>query len=299
MDVAIVGSGYTGSRLARACRERGADVLAMTRAPKRQAALGSLGVRCLPLDLDSPGAGRDIQTSGLQGRAIFYMVPPPEDGTSDPRIARFLSALSGIGPSPHCLVYLSTTAVYGDCGGRLVDESAPTRPASDRGRRRLDAERQVLAWGDAGTVPVRILRVPGIYGPERLPLARLAAGATVVSDDPEPRPGNRIHVDDLVGACLAASRYRGTHRIFNVGDGNHASMGEYFRRVAKLAGLPAPQESDLETLLARSSPMMQSFLRESRRLDVGLMRSELGYRPRFEDLDAGIDASLAERAATG
>jgi nucleoside-diphosphate-sugar epimerase len=299
MDVAIVGSGYTGSRLARACRERGADVLAMTRAPKRQAALESLGIRCQPLDLDSPGAGRDIQASTIQGRAVFYMVPPPDDGTADPRMARFLSALSGIGPSPDCLVYLSTTAVYGDCGGRLVDESAPARPDSDRGRRRLDAERQVLAWGDAGTVPVRILRVPGIYGPDRLPLARLAAGATVVADDPEPRPGNRIHVDDLVGACLAASRYRGPHRVFNVGDGNHASMGEYFRRVAALAGLPAPQESDLETLLARSSPMMQSFLRESRRLDVGLMRSELGYRPRFEDLDEGINASLAERGAGG
>ncbi|MGB5623660.1 MAG: SDR family NAD(P)-dependent oxidoreductase, partial [Gammaproteobacteria bacterium] len=93
--------------------------------------------------------------------------------------------------------------------------------------------------------------------------------------------------------------YQGAHRVFNVGDGNHASMGEYFRRVAAIAGLPAPEELEMETLLARSSPMMRSFLQESRRLDSGLMRSELGYRPLFQDLDQGIEASLREDAAGG
>ena len=299
MDVAIIGAGYTGSRLARASRQQGADVLAMTRAPKRQADLKTLGVRCLPLDLDAAGAARDIQTSGIGGRAIFYMVPPPEEGQGDPRIANFLAALSSVTPSPACLVYLSTSAVYGDCGGRLVDESSPPRPASDRGRRRLDAERQVLAWGASRDTPVRVLRVPGIYGPGRLPLARLAAGAAVASDEPGPRPGNRIHVDDLVGACLAASVYRGPHQVFNVGDGNHASMGEYFRRVADLADLPQPEQVDFQTLLARASPMMRSFLEESRRLDTRLMRSELAYLPRYQDLDEGIRASLAESTEAG
>lgn len=299
MDVAIVGAGYTGSRLARVSRKRGADVLAMTRAPQRRADLETQGIRCLPLDLDNTGAAGVIQTAGIGGRAIFYMVPPPEDGRGDPRIAVFLAALSAVAPSPSCLVYLSTSAVYGDCGGRRVDESAPPRPSSDRGRRRLDAERQVLAWGSDRDVPVRVLRVPGIYGPGRLPLARLAAGTAVASDEPRPRPGNRIHVDDLVGACLAAAVYGGSHRIFNVGDGDHASMGEYFRRVADLADLPRPEKVDFETLLARASPMMRGFLQESRRLDTGLMRSELGYLPRYQDLDEGIRASLAESAADG
>ncbi|MGD8977561.1 MAG: NAD-dependent epimerase/dehydratase family protein [Gammaproteobacteria bacterium] len=299
MDVAIAGAGYTGSRLACASRQRGADVLAMTRAPERHHDLKTRGVRSLPLDLDAAGAAQVIQTAGIGGRAIFYMVPPPDDGQDDPRIGSFLAALSSVTPSPSCLVYLSTSAVYGDCGGRLVDESAPPRPASDRGRRRLDAERQVLAWGASRDIPVRVLRVPGIYGPGRLPLERLAAGAAVASEEPVPRPGNRIHVDDLVGACLAASVYRGPHQVFNVGDGNHASMGEYFRRVAALADLPQPEQVDFETLLARASPMMRSFLQESRRLDTRLMRSELAYLPRYQDLDEGIRASLAESAAAG
>ena len=299
MNVAIVGAGYTGTRLARVCLREGTDVIAMTRAPQRQAELTTLGARCVSLDLDSDRAAAALAATGIQGRNVFYMVPPADGGSRDSRIGRFLAALSNLSSAPACLVYLSTTAVYGDCGGERVDETSPARPASDRGRRRLDAEHQVLDWGAAEGVAVRVLRVPGIYGPGRLPLARLAAGASVARDEPSPRPGNRIHVDDLVGVCLAASAYQGAHRVFNVGDGNHASMGEYFRRVAAIAGLPAPEELDMETLLDRSSPMMRSFLQESRRLDTGLMLSELGYRPRYEDLDRGIEASLREDTDSG
>ena len=294
MNLAIVGAGYTGTRLARVCLREGANVIAMTRASQRQAELTALGARCVSLDLDSDGPR--AAASGIAGRDVFYMVPPADVGDGDPRMGRFLAALSA---EPSCLVYLSTTAVYGDSGGERVDESSPTRPTSDRGRRRLDAERLALDWGSAHGVPVRVLRVPGIYGPGRLPLARLAAGASVARDEPSPRPGNRIHVDDLVGVCLAASAYQSAHRVFNVGDGNHASMGEYFRRVAAIAGLPAPEELDMEALLARSSPMMRSFLQESRRLDTGLMRSELGYKPLYQDLDQGIEASLREDAEGG
>ena len=288
MKVAIAGAGYTGARLAKLCRQQGLDVLAMTRSPAQQAKLAAAGVSCELLDLDA------VPALALSGWSVVYMVPPPDSGVTDPRMARFLVALSAHGDPPDKLVYLSTSAVYGDCHGRSTDESMPTRPASDRGRRRLDAEQQVLSWGRTHDIPVCVLRVPGIYGPGRLPLARLAAGAAVARDNGNPRPGNRIHVDDLCGACLAALTYTGIHRVFNVGDGNHASMGEYFRRVAAIAGLPAPDEQDMETLLARSSPMMRGFLQESRRLDTTLMVEELCFQPRYRDLDAGIHASLDE-----
>ncbi len=296
MKVAIAGAGYTGVRLAQLCRQQGLDVFAMTRSPGQQAKLAALGVSCELLDLDAVPAPA-LPVAELAGRSVVYMVPPPDSGSTDLRMARFLAALSALaaqsGP-PDKLVYLSTSAVYGDCHGRSADETTPTRPASDRGRRRLDAEQQVLTWGQTHDVPVCILRVPGIYGPGRLPLARLAAGATVARDNGNPRPGNRIHVDDLCGACLAALTYTGDHQVFNVGDGNHASMGEYFRRVAALAGLPAPDEQDMETLLERSSPMMRGFLQESRRLDTTLMVEELDFQPRYRSLDAGILASLGE-----
>ena len=293
MKVAIVGAGYTGARLAQICRQQGLPVFALTRSPGQQTRLMAAGVSSELLDLDA-GPVPPTCAARLAGCSVVYMVPPPDSGVADPRMAAFLRALSAQSTRPARLVYLSTSAVYGDCYGQTADETTPTRPASDRGRRRLDAEQELMRWGRSHDIPVCILRVPGIYGPGRLPLARLAAGATVARDDGKPRPGNRIHVDDLCGACLAALSYTGTHQVFNVGDGNHASMGEYFRRVASIAGLPAPEEQDMETLLARSSPMMRGFLQESRRLDTTLMREQLGFEPRYRDLDAGIIASFAE-----
>ena len=105
-------------------------------------------------------------------------------------------------------------------------------------------------------------------------------------------PGNRIHVDDLAGACLAAADYAGPLRVFNVGDGDHASTTEYFRAVARAAGLPAPPELPLEELLQQVSPAMRSFLVESRRVDTRRMRTELGFAPRYGSLEAGVQASL-------
>ena len=207
-------------------------------------------------------------------------------------MARFLRALTG---RPDVVVYLSTSGVYGDHGGAGVNEETPAAPASDRSRRRLDAENRLRRWGAGAGVPVRILRVPGIYGPGRLPLERLRRGEPFLAPDPA-RPGNRIHVDDLVGACLAACDYRGEKEVFNVGDGDPTDTGTFNRLLAREAGLAPPPTRTLEEMLAAASPMGREFLSESRRLDVRRMREVLGYVPRYPDAVTGIRACLAETA---
>jgi nucleoside-diphosphate-sugar epimerase len=290
MKITIVGCGYTGGRLARRLRADGHDVLALVRSRPSLDALRADGIPSLAVDLDEATGDHTLAQEAVAERRVIYMVPPPASGDTDPRVRRFLEELAN---SPRCIVYLSSSAVYGDRQGARVDESTDPAPATARARCRLDAETLLLRWGEARGTPVRVLRVPGIYGPDRLPLERLAGGAYVPADS-ESGPGNRIHVDDLVGACIAAAVYEGPHRLFNVGDGDHASMSEYFRRVAVLAGLPPPREIPLARLLDRVSPMMRSFLSESRRLDTQRMRRELLYIPRYADLDAGIAASLRE-----
>ncbi len=285
----IVGCGYTGLRLARLCRAVGMAVLGIVRSDAARSALEAEGIRAEILDLDHPVEPRP-DTTGPQ----VYMVPPPASGDSDPRMGAWLASLAS---PPSCIVYLSTTAVYGDRQGTVVNEDSEPRPESDRGRRRLDAERQILAYGARTRTRVRILRVPGIYGPGRLPLDRIARGNPVPAPD-QTGPGNRIHVDDLAAACLAAVGYQGSLQVFNVGDGEYASMGEYFLRVARLAGLQAPAQLPLAELLEKVSPAMRSFLVESRRVDVSRMRDELGFSPRYTDLDEGIRASLAEEQAS-
>jgi nucleoside-diphosphate-sugar epimerase len=286
--ITIIGCGYTGSRLAKMCRESQQDVHAIVRSEAARKALEAEGFRTSLVDLDS-----SFEPLLLSGGFHVYMVPPPSSGDTDPRILRWLDSLDS---PPKGIVYLSTTAVYGDRGGATVSEDTEPAPSSDRGRRRLAAETSVRQYAARHGVYARILRVPGIYGPDRLPLARISERQPI----PKPGdtgPGNRIHVDDLAAVCLAAIRYRGALEVFNVGDGEHASMGDYFLRVARIAGLENPPQLPLDELLRNVSPAMRSFLTESRRVDVSRMEHELGFVPRYRDLDEGIAASLGERRA--
>ncbi len=286
--ITVVGCGYTGRRLLEICRASGRDFLGLVRSEDSLAGLRDAGAAAAILDLDAPGG--QLPHKWTEGRAVVYMAPPPDSGEFDTRMRSFLDRIAA---PPAALVYLSTTAVYGDTGGAPVDERSPPAPQADRGRRRLDAERSALAWGEFNGVPVRVLRVPGIYGPGRLPLERIRQGAPVVRAE-DAGPGNRIHVDDLAAVSLAAADYRGPERIFNVGDGSHASMSAYFRAVARAAGLPDPPELPLNELLERVTPAMRAYLTQHRRVDTGRMRQVLAFRPCYEDLDAGVAASLAE-----
>ena len=288
--VTIVGCGYVGVRLARLCLQSGLDVHAVVRSESARRALEAKGIRASVQDLDEPFEPC-LASNGL----YVYMVPPPSSGDTDPRMAAWLRSLAA---PPRCIVYLSTTAVYGDRGGSVVTEASEPRPSSDRGRRRLDAENRVRRFGATRGTRVRILRVPGIYGPGRLPLARIAAGEPVPAPS-ETGPGNRIHVEDLAAVCLAALRYDGASEVFNVGDGVYASMGEYFLRVARIAGLEPPPQLSLSDLLERVSPAMRGFLTESRLVDVSRMRDELDFSPRYSDLDKGIAASLSDKDQPG
>ena len=137
-----------------------------------------------------------------------------------------------------------------------------------------------------------ILRVPGIYGPGRLPLERLRRGEPAIHPR-EAMPGNRIHVEDLATACLAAARaVRADRRIFNVTDGTDDSPTSYLLRVARIGNLPQPPLISRAEARARCSDSSWSFLGESRRIDNRRMREELGVTLAYHDLDAGIRASL-------
>lgn len=288
--VTIVGCGYVGKRLAGQLKRDGRDVLGLVRTQPSAQALEAGGIAAAVVDLDRPPG-----SSPTRDGHFVYMVPPPPSGNTDPRIRAWLE---GLHTAPGKIVYLSSTAVYGNQHGAIVTEQSETRPSSGRGLRRLDAEQALREYGARSGTAVRILRVPGIYGPGRLPLERISTGQPV----PAPAttgPGNRIHADDVAGACLAALDYAGPVEIFNIGDGEHASMGEYFLRVARLAGLPPPPQLPLGDLLPRVSPAMREFLTDSRQVDVSLMLDELGYRPAYADLDAGIAASLSEAPGSG
>jgi nucleoside-diphosphate-sugar epimerase len=289
--VLIVGCGYIGRRVAALLRARGQAVIGMVRTSASAARLRSLGIEALCVDLDA-GAPRIPVSKGFGG--ICYFAPPPSGGAHDTRLRGFLAALAQ-GSSPRRVVYISTSAVYGDCRGAWITEEQPLRPATDRGVRRLDAEQQLQEWAARHGVEWVILRVPGIYGPGRLPLERLRKGLPVLREADAPFT-NRIHADDLAAICVAALDTAYHNTVYNAGDGNPSNMTDYFFRVADAAGLPRPPLVTREEARQVLSEGMLSFLQDSRRMDNGKLLRELGITLQYPDLDAGLRACFAQRS---
>lgn len=284
--VVIVGCGYVGKRLGLALKSR-CDVLGIVSSAASLASLQALGLRGQLVNLDtgvlpSPGWADDA--------AVFYLVPPATDSESDVRLARLLG---GLRSRPQAFIYMSTTGVYGDADGGEVTEQTPVNPQTARARRRVTAEDMVRVWCTEREVRRVVLRVPGIYGPGRLPLARLASGEPAVRVD-EAGIGNRIHVDDLVAACIAALDGRDARGIYNVTDGSPMNSTEFLLRVARLAGLPEPPQISMDEAQLVLSPSRLSFLNESRQVSNRRMLEDLQVRLRYADVDAGIRHSLDE-----
>jgi nucleoside-diphosphate-sugar epimerase len=285
-SVSIVGCGYTGLRLAGRWRARGAQVRGFATRAASLAAIAASGAAPVALDLD---AELGVDLADLAGEFVYYAVPPAPAGDADVRLERFLAALAG---APARFIYLSTTGVYGDHGGQPVDEETAPAPATARARRRLAAETSLRLWAERRGVSWCILRVPGIYGPGRMPLERLRNREPAITPA-EATPSNRIHVEDLVTACVAAAASERAHRrIVNVTDGSDDSLTAYLQRVARIAQLPEPPLISRAEAQRSFSPMSWSFLAESRRVGNRRLREELGVTLEFADLDAGIRASL-------
>jgi len=261
----IIGCGDIGGRIVARLAAR-FRIVALTSSPERVPLLRAAGVVPIVGNLDRR---RSLARLAGFGSRVIHLAPPPEtDGRSDPRTRALLAALRG---RPRRLVYVSTTGVYGDRAGGRVDETTPAAPANDRAWRRLDAERAVRAAHGS------VVRAPGIYAHDRLPLARLRSGAPALADDDDVF-SNHIHADDLARACIAALYRGGRGRVYNAVDRSQLKMGEYFDLVADRCGLPRPPRLPRAQLRAAVSPMMYSFMSESRRIIGERIERELHLR---------------------
>jgi len=232
----------------------------------------------LVADLDDPASLKRLPR--VDG--VFHFAPPPNAGTSDPRTAHLLHALGR--RRPGALVYISTSGVYGDCAGEWVAETRPVAPASGRAVRRVDAERRLRLWGETQRVQVTILRAPGIYAADRLPLERIKRGtpALIAEDDSYT---NHIHADDLARLAWAALfRGRG-QRIYHAVDARPLKMGDWFDSCADAFGLPRPPRIDRGEAEKVLSEALLSFLRESRQLSNARTARELRLKYRYPTSD--------------
>ncbi|HRV79553.1 MAG TPA: NAD(P)H-binding protein [Thauera sp.] len=289
--ILIVGSGDVARR-ALPWLLRRFRVFALVRQPEAAVELRALGAVPVVGDLDDRQSLRRL--AGIAD-AVLHFAPPPQTGHGDPRMARLLAALAGRSSLPQGVVYISTTGVYGDCAGGRVDETRPCRAQTARGRRRVDAERRLRAFGRRNQVRVALLRAPGIYAADRLPLERLRRGDPVLAADEDVHT-NHIHAEDLARiACLALFR-AGPGRAYNASDDSGLRMGEYFDAVAERFGLARPPRMARAEIVHHLSPLTLSFMSESRRLDNRRLKRELRLRLRYPTVADGLRAATVPAA---
>ena len=259
--ILIIGCGDIGLRVAKQlCRNY--RVFALTSQQSRFSELRGLGITPILGDLDKPETLWRL--SGL-AETVIHLAPPQNIGHRDSR-TRNLTRILAQGPaSLSRLIYVSTTGVYGDHKGGRVSEITPVNPQSERAKRRVDAERVLRLWGPAQGVAVTILRVPGIYAANRLPVERLQARTPALISD-EDAYSNHIQSDDLARLVCAAVYHGKPQRVINACDGGETKMGDYFDEVADAFGLERPARMPAAELQKIVSPMLWSFMRESRRV---------------------------------
>ena len=292
----IAGFGDIGERVTRLLASSH-QVTALFRNPDRQAAVKEAGAQPSLGDLDDQSSLGSV--AGLAS-TIFHFAPPPNSGADDPRTANLLIALSA-GVLPKQVVYISTTGVYGDCRGAWIDESTEVNPESERGRRRVAAEQRLIVWARENGVKLAILRAPGIYALNRLPLDRIRARTPSITAA-EDSWSNHIHAQDLARAAVSAYEFfqsgvaENPLLVLNIVDDSQLKMGDYFDLVADHFNLDRPARVSRIDAESQVSTAMLSFMRESRRIRNDKLKATLGFSfnyPTVGDFLAGLAKSGA------
>ncbi|HEY4313542.1 MAG TPA: SDR family oxidoreductase [Pirellulales bacterium] len=281
----IVGCGYLGLRVAERWLDAGHEVFAVTRSRERAAGFAKRGLRPIVADvmrLDSlvglPAASSILYAVGYDRKQSF--------GIEEVYLRGLVNVLNALPTNAGRVVYVSSTGVYGDCGGAWIDEHTPCFPERAGGRACLAAEEALLSHPRGANAVV--LRMAGIYGPGRIPNREaLQQGRTI----PAPAAGwlNLIHVDDAASVVLAAEKVARGPRYYLVSDGRPVARRDYYRQLAQLLEAPPPR------FIAPDATLPSAVRAASdKRVSNSRLRNELGVHfafPSFREGLAGIVAT--------
>lgn len=272
----IIGCGDVGLRTAKLLLSH-YRLYGLVRSTDKAAELRASGIIPIVADL----ANRDSLTRiAAIADVVLHFAPPPALGKIDSHTRNLLAALARRVKLPQRLVYVSTSGVYGNCAGDWVSETRTPHPATARAVRRWDAESRIRRFSRHTGVSSCILRVPGIYAADRLPLLRIERGTPVLRAEDDVYT-NHIHAGDLATLVRACMTRGGNARIYHASDDSELKMGEYFNLVARAFDLPVPPAISREQAQQTMPANLLSFMSESRRLLNTRMKTELRIRLKY------------------
>lgn len=282
LRIAIAGCGQVGQQLLQ-LQYRAHFTATLRSSPEqnaRKARLRALGARPVLIDLHAP---LDTQRLAAFGGRIIWMAPPPASQPPSKALKRVALHLSAhairYNKTTPSITYISTTGVYGNAEGRWIDELTPRKAESDRAKRRIAEEDMLFEAAKGGQIKVQVLRAPGIYGEDRLPIERLRNRQPALHPE-EDSWSNHIHETDLARLAYRAQLQGHSRMVVNACDSQPLQMGDYFDLVADALNLPRPPRVDRQTAQRLVSPMMWSFMRESRKIRsirIGALHCPLRY----------------------
>ncbi|NBR35267.1 MAG: SDR family oxidoreductase [Rhodobacteraceae bacterium] len=276
------GHGYSAQALSTLLVPQGWTIYGTTRSADRFDALKAQGITPILWNDDH------ILSALEKSDHILSSVAPTAEG--DPVLKACHTSIANAVPNLRWVGYLSTTGVYGDRNGGWVDENSDLRPETERGHRRVEAER---AWQQIPALPLHIFRLAGIYGPGRGPFAKVRNGTAqrII------KPGqvfSRIHVDDIAQVLAASIANPNPTSIYNVCDDDPAPPQDVIGYAAELLGVAPPPEVAFKD--AELSPMARSFYAENKRVSNARIKDELGITLKYPDFRSGLANMLAENS---
>ena len=290
------GLGFSAMTLTTDLLAKGWQVAGTCRTPEKQARLAADGIDAWLFDGDQPLADSAAALSGTTH--LLASAPPSGSGPSgDPVLDRHGQDLASLSPPLDWVGYLSTTGVYGDRAGGVVDEQSPLTPTGERGRRRVQAEAAWLGlWREHG-LPVHLFRLSGIYGPGRSALDQARTGTARRVEKPG-QVFNRIHVADITATLEASMDRPNPGAAYNLADDEPSPSHEVIAYACRLIGADIPPLIPFES--ADMSPMARSFYADNKIVDNRRIKQELGVHLAFPTYRAGLDAQFAtESGRTG
>lgn len=275
--IVIFGFGYTAEFLAKKLALLNFYVTGTTRDKNKTGRNNKTGYELVNF------AGSDVEKS-LQSATHILISTPPTALFGDPVLAHFVELIKKHALQTQWLGYLSSTGVYGDHDGKLVDESSAPLNLGVQGQLRLDAEQAWLSLAHEYQLPLHIFRIAGIYGPQRNALSRIAAGKTQTVYK-ENHFFSRIHVEDIATTLLASIETPNAFSIYNLSDDEPAPAYEVDEYAASLLGVSL-QRVPIEN--ATLSAMAREFYTHHRRVSNSKIKRELLVKLKYPTYREGL-----------